>query len=66
MHQKRGGGGSQLQQSIESSLSSVLCVENKCHETRGMWQGPNGKGQGEVRRGTRHDKVLGKEQDKAW
>ena len=40
-----------------------MSKERHC-KTRGRRQGPNGKGKGEKRRGTRHGKMLGKEEGK--
>ena len=61
-------GASQVleQGRVGSSLSSVYCVEGKCSETGGRWQGLNAKGQDKARKNIWHGKVLGKEQGKAW
>ena len=40
-------------------------MEGMCLERRGRYDGPNGKGQEEGRRGTRHGKVLTIEQGKS-
>ena len=61
-------GASQVleQGRVESSLSSVYCVEGKCLETGGgRWQGLNAKGQDEARKRIWHVQNLSKEQGKA-
>ena len=50
---RKGGRASLEQGRVETSLSRVQRVEGKSLETRGMWQGPNTKGQDEAKRETR-------------